>query len=261
MFAARNMMFAGVSLDPAAAAYIAAVEQADTQALEPLVRKAYDDFFRGIRADGILAKMGVMRLPGARTLTGHLINAVNPATSYSSFVFSSGDYNRVTGLLGNGTDKYLDCNRSNNADPQDDQSMWAYQTAIGTSASIRNIIGAGVTAAGTTRISHGTTVANLLTRNRSATQTTTAGYNVAGFIGMSRSGSSGYQLRGNNAEITISVASDGVSSLNNFEYCRNGSDGFSDHRASASGIGASISLSAMQTRIENLVAAIAAAIT
>jgi hypothetical protein len=34
-------------------AYIAAVETADGQALEPAIRTAYDQFIRGCKADGI----------------------------------------------------------------------------------------------------------------------------------------------------------------------------------------------------------------
>lgn len=99
------------NLDPDAAAYIAAVEQADNQALEAGVKAAIDAFVRGCKADGIWnAIKASCILAGARTLLGALVPL--KGTAPTSFNFVAGDYDRKTGLVGNGTNKYLDSNRN-----------------------------------------------------------------------------------------------------------------------------------------------------
>ena len=97
----------GTGLDADAAAYIAAVEVADGQALEAGVRWNIDQFVRGCKADGIwTAIKASCILSGARTLSGALVPLVGTAPTNNNFV--SGDYNRKTGLIGSiGTNKNL----------------------------------------------------------------------------------------------------------------------------------------------------------
>jgi hypothetical protein len=98
-----------VVTDPDANAYILAVEAADGQTLETAVRAAINDFVVGCKADGIWAAIKASCiLAGARTLEGALVPLVGAAPTNVSFV--SGDYNRKTGLVGNGSTKYLDSN-------------------------------------------------------------------------------------------------------------------------------------------------------
>jgi hypothetical protein len=106
------------TFDADAAAYLRAVEAADGQALETPVKRAVDDFFRGCKADGIWdAIKASCILCGARTLAGALV----PLGWYGTDQhFVDADYNRETGLVGNGSSKYLDSGRENDADPQDD---------------------------------------------------------------------------------------------------------------------------------------------
>ena len=92
--------------DPDALAYIAAVETADGQALEDGVKSAYDKFFKGLKQDGIFSAIKASCiLAGARTLSGALVPLVGSAPT--NFNFVSADYNRVTGLKGNGSSKRL----------------------------------------------------------------------------------------------------------------------------------------------------------
>lgn len=92
--------------DPDALAYIAAVENADGQALEGGVKSAYDQFFKGLKQDGIWSAIQASCiLAGARTLSGALVPLVGSAPTNNNFV--SGDYNRTTGLIGNGSTKRL----------------------------------------------------------------------------------------------------------------------------------------------------------
>jgi hypothetical protein len=70
----------GTGLDADAAAYIAAVEAADGQALEAGVRWNIDQFVRGCKADGIwTAIKASCILSGARTLSGALVPLVGSA--------------------------------------------------------------------------------------------------------------------------------------------------------------------------------------
>jgi hypothetical protein len=121
----------GLSLyDPDAAAYIAAVEAADGQALETGVRDAINAFVLGCKADGIWnAIKASCILAGARTLTGALVPLVGAAPT--NFNFVAGDYNRKTGLAGNGTTKHLNSNRNSNADPLNSSHLSIYQTQHG----------------------------------------------------------------------------------------------------------------------------------
>jgi hypothetical protein len=89
----------GTGLDVDAAAYIAAVEAADGATLEAGVKWNIDQFVRGCKADGIwTAIKACCILSGARTLAGALVPLVG--TAPTNVNFTSGDYNRSTGLKG-----------------------------------------------------------------------------------------------------------------------------------------------------------------
>ena len=87
-------------------AYIAAVESADAQTLEDAVKFAFEDFVVGCKSDGIWGAIKASCiLAGARTLSGALVPLTGTAPTNYNFV--SEDYNRVTGLKGNGSTKRL----------------------------------------------------------------------------------------------------------------------------------------------------------
>jgi hypothetical protein len=97
--------------EPEALTYIAAVEAADGQALEPAVKLAINAFIKGCKNDGIWpAIKASCILAGARTLTGALVPLVGTAPTNVSDLFVSGDYNRKTGLVGDGSTRYLNTN-------------------------------------------------------------------------------------------------------------------------------------------------------
>jgi hypothetical protein len=80
---------------------------------------------KGCKADGIWDAIKASAiLAGARTLDGALQPLVGSAPT--NFNFISGDYNRTTGLVGDGATKYLNSNRNNNADPQSDARLAFY---------------------------------------------------------------------------------------------------------------------------------------
>lgn len=93
-------------LDSDAATYISAVEAADGQALESTTKKAINDFVVGCKADGIwdAIETGCL-LIAAKTLDGCLVPLKGNAPTNIGFV--SSDYNRKTGLKGDGSSKRL----------------------------------------------------------------------------------------------------------------------------------------------------------
>jgi hypothetical protein len=127
---AKTWDLAGFDAD--AAAYIQRVEWADTTPLESATRTAINNFVVGCKADGTWSAIKASCiLAGARTLAGALMPLVGTAPTNNNFV--SGDYNRKTGLVGNGTSKYLNSNRAGNTDPQNSFHQSVFISTVGTS--------------------------------------------------------------------------------------------------------------------------------
>ena len=125
MRTATRMVVLGRKFDTDAQAYITAVETADGAALEGGVKTAINNFVVGCKADGIWSAIKASCiLAGARTLSGALVPLVGIAPT--NFNFVSGDYNRKTGLVGNGTNKHLNSNRSMQSDPVNNQHVSVY---------------------------------------------------------------------------------------------------------------------------------------
>jgi len=243
--------------DPAAAAYITAVETADGQALETAVKNAINSFVLGCKADGIWSSIKASCiLMGARTLAGALTPLVGSAPTNNG-PFVSGDYNRKTGLAGNGTSKYLDTTRNANADPQDNFHMALFLGEAIVTSSIS--MGAGAASTGSTMIQG----ANW--RNRSGTGDPLASTGTqSGFFGMSRASSSEFIGRNNGTSTTFSRASQTPHNGNILTHARNSGTNvaglFSAMRLSYYSIGESLNVAALDSRVSALSTAIAAAI-
>jgi len=251
----------GFQFDADASTYIEAVEAADTQALETGVRYAINDFVLGCKNDGIWnAIKASCILAGARTLAGALVPLVGTAPTNNNFV--SGDYNRGTGLVGNGSTKYLDSNRNNNADPQNDQHLSVYVTQAA-SVSPNAYIGAGSpTDSGATHFGTNTSTDVIFFRNRSDTALdhSTANSGTLGSIGMSRSSSSSYIARAGGLNNSFSQSSQTPYNSNVSVFWRTGGTGYTDGRLAFYSIGESLDLAALDTRVSDLITAIGAAI-
>ena len=240
-------------MDPDAAAYITAVETADGQALEEKVKIAIDNFVLGCKADGIWnAIKASCILAGARTLTGALVPLKGTAPTNYNFV--SGDYNRETGLIGNGSTKYLDSNRNNNADPQDNVHQSVYASSLPTSGI--SLIGAGVTEAGSTHI-NSTSARNRSSSSSGALSPTT------GFYGHTRNTSSAFTLRINSVDSTLNIASQASYSNAVTVFARSSDSGvtlYSNPRLAFYSIGESLDLARLDARVTDLINAIGVAI-
>lgn len=251
-------------------AYIASVEAADGQALEEGVKSAYTNFIVGCHNDGILSAIKASCiLAGARTITGALVPLVGNAPTPFSFV--SADYNRKLGLKGNGTTKRLLTNRIGSADPQNNRHMSVYRgEAITATQSGVNFMGSGTVASfGSNLINyHATGATNGYVFK--AAQASTGGIvannftGSAGFVGVSRSisTSANYRAPGNQSG-TLSVTS-GIQSTHGmgvFCLMHSGSPGsYTNNRLSFYSQGEFLNLAALDTRVSNLMTALAAAI-
>jgi hypothetical protein len=236
-------------VDPDAIIYINNVEKADGENLEYDTAKAIHDFVVGCKADGIWnAIKASCILAGARTLNGALVPLVG--TAPTNFNFASGDYNRKTGLVGNGSTKYLDTNRANASDPQDSSHNASYVTFSGSGA----IISAGLTTAANNIFDDGGTV---FVRNRSGSPQTVS-RPIIGFVGHSRSSSTSFSIRTNGATTSPNIASLAPTVANVVVFQRNNAL-FSSHRLAFYSIGESLDLALLDARVTDLINAFGAA--
>jgi hypothetical protein len=259
MRTATRMVVLGRKFDTDAQAYITAVETADGAALEGGVKTAINNFVVGCKADGIWSAIKASCiLAGARTLNGALVPLAG--TAPTNFNFVSGDYNRKTGLIGNGVDKYLDAERSSNADPQNSRHLSVYATEIETGRINPAFIG------GSQETFNGRSFmcANNTTfprsfqsslANRTATTTSLALNFSAGFVGISRSQSALYLARLNSTNSTISIASENLSTSATLVFARvSGTpDNHSAHRLAFYSIGESLNLALLDARVTTLI--------
>ena len=256
---AKLVLAKGYPNDPDVLAYIAAVQAADESAspgigaLEIGTVKAIDDFVTGCKSDGIWpAIKASCILAGARTLNGALIPLAGTAPTNNNFV--SGDYNRKIGLVGNGSTKYLNSNRNNNADPQNSQHIAYYSTNSPENSSA--VIGAGLADAGVTSI--------LLTGNLIVLRSrTNASSDFSGlptqFVGVSRSLSSSYTRRFSGASNVVSSTSQTPFNQNIIVFGRTTTN-LGTPRLAFYSIGESLDLALLDARVTDLINAFAAAI-
>lgn len=239
--------------DEDAGNYIQAVETADAQALEPATRQAINNFVLGCKADGIwTAIKASCILAGARTLAGALVPLVGTAPTNVGGLFVAGDYNRKTGLVGNGSTKYLNSNRNTNADPQDSYSCGVWISSAGTPAnSIQLFVGANSTLNGATSL--GMASSQLFTRNRSLGYYLFGASTATGFFGHSRNNSATYITRNGGADTPRTQASQAPANSETFVFAEAPAAYRSNARIAFYYIGESLNLALLDTRVTALI--------
>jgi hypothetical protein len=249
----------GFQFDTDASTYIEAVEVADAQALETATRYAINDFVIGCKQDGIWSAIKASCiLSGARTLAGALVPLVGTAPTNNNFV--SGDYTRKTGLVGNGSTKYLDSNRANNTDPQNNKHIAVYMAQLPTAGSAKDLLGINFVATGYTA----------LTWDDRATKGTQPWVNGAsypsgmvalsgvGFVGATRASSSSVVARINGTNPVSAVNSQTPDAGNIFVF--GGSGLRTNARLAFYSIGESLDLALLDARVTALITAFGVAI-
>jgi hypothetical protein len=249
------------NIDPDALSYIQAVEFVDAQELEIGVINAINSFVTGCKADGIWdAIKSSCILAGARTLTGALVPL--KGTAPTSFNFVSGDYNRKTGLIGNGTNKYLNSNRASNEDPQNNNhlSVLTSQISSGSPAGAPYYLGATSGSTGAKGLFRSLVGFNLTQHGvlPNSSVSFTAGSNTPpiGFIGYSRTGSSTFVFRVDSTNNNGSTTSQTPASDNVFVFSRNNGSGtaerYSNGRLQFYSIGEALDLALLEARLTTL---------
>jgi hypothetical protein len=242
-------------MDSDAAAYIAAVETADGQALQYPVKLAIDAFVVGCKADGIwTAIKAACFLRGPRTLAGAIVPLVGTAPTNANFV--SGDYSQFSGLIGNASNKYLS-SRASNADPQNNNHLAVW--VVTNSGAFQAFAGVNDTVAGQgdTLISSGLTT-NFPFRNRlsafdTPAQGTRSTSSSTGFLGMSRSSSTSFVSRVSGSNETITSTSTTPMSIQTHVFARRRNSGVIDlytgSRMAWYSIGESLNLALLDARL------------
>jgi hypothetical protein len=245
--------------DADAIAYVNAVEAADGQLLEFGVGKAINDFVVGCKLDGTWSAIKASCiLAGARTRLGALTPLVG--TAPQAFNFVDENYDRKTGLVGDGSTKYLDSNRAGNADPQDNTHNSFYLSSPPTGSVNQEILGNSTSTGGNImQTASNNTTYNV--RNRSGTGAATSVSVTAstGFIGVSRSASDSFLFRAKG--ITSSpIAQTSQTPLSTTLKVFRGATLYTNSRLAFYSIGESLNLAALDSRVTALITAFGVAI-
>lgn len=246
--------FAGFDAD--AVAYLQAVETADSQQLEPQVLSAFNSFFAGLKSDGLWTSISAMCVfAGARTLTGALVPIIGPAPSLNAFL--AADYNRKTGLKGNGSTKYLATNYSHQTDGQNNRHMSLWVTERVSTSTNEQFMGNGPSTGGT-----GSSLIGVRNDGNNDSRFTLVNDTVdnpsgrhLGFHGSSRSASSSYTRRVNGSDGTFSRTSQSPRSGDIFVFATNSSGSATAHttvRLYHYSAGPALSLATLESRIATL---------
>ena len=258
----------GAGYDTDAQAYITLVEAADSQSLGTGVKDAINAFVVGCKSDGIWdAIKAACIMAGARTLDGALVPLVGTAPQPYNFV--SGDYDRKLGIEGDGATKYLDSNRNNNADPQNDFHISLYRQSVGNTAIWMG--GGSGSDTGRSAISltlDGSTAFQgyyFRSRNPTANGSVSSyiGFderNSLGLIGHSRTSSTNVNYKYPNGSGSFSSTSQTPFDGNIGVFATGAGVAPTDARLSFYSIGESLDLALLDSRVSTLMTAIGAAI-
>jgi hypothetical protein len=163
--------------------------------------------------------------------------------------------------VGNGSTKYLNSNRNNNADPQNSQHLSVFISTQSTGASNGNFIAAGdFLTAGSSSLQTATSNTNMFARSRNSLGGSYTA-KVTGFFGKSRSTSASFDYRFSSTTGTTSSTSETPVNDNIFVFQRNAATPSpTNARLAFYSIGESLDLAQLDTRVTTLINAFAAAI-
>jgi hypothetical protein len=239
-------------VDPDAADYFARIVAAGST-ISAGNQAAVNAFVRGCKTDGIwTAIKASCLLAGPDSLAGALVPLAGAAPT--NFNFVAGDYSRTTGLLGDGSSKYLNLNRNNNADPQNSKHVTLWIGSIATTSPIPVYMG-GDGALGSTQILDASGFFYRL--NSSAAEA--AGVAMAtGFCGVNRASSTQTTNRSSGATRTSVAASASPTNEAQLLYRRNSMNlvSYANARISFYSIGESLDLALLDARLATYMSAL-----
>jgi hypothetical protein len=249
---------------PESTAYIEAVETADAAFLEEEVKAAIHAFVVGCKIDGIWpAIKASCILAGARTLNGALVPLVGAAPTNVSGLLVSGDYNRKSGIKGDGIGKSLSTGYIVPENKTNDSHVVIYETERSTTTD-GFLFGMGRVFGQSGNIgAQGPLTTNAVRVTLcSATSSSVSSYNtISGpiTIGAARNNSASHEyIVGTNSGTTTDNSSFNSSPIHVFS--RTSALGFSSPRVAFYSAGDYLSLSQLDLRLAALHTAFAAAI-
>jgi len=246
-----------LGIDQDAANYLAAVEIADGEALEQGLKLAVGAFVSGCKADGIwTAIKGCCVLAGARTLGGALVPLVGAAPTNVSSLFVAGDYDRQTGLKGNGTSKRLDTGVAGNVDPINSNHMSVFVSEANATG-FRQYVAAS-SGSNFRNLAYDASLGTYAFVNGASN--TSTGVANTGFVGNVRSGSGAQSLRAAGATTTSSISSTTAPTGNINLFSLSTGSNYGDGRIAFYSFGESLNIASLDARVTTLISAIGAAI-
>jgi hypothetical protein len=238
-------------VDPDAADYFARIVAAGSSISEPN-KVAVNAFVAGCKVDGIWAAIKAScLLAGPDDLTGALVPLVGAAPTNNG-PFVSGDHNRTTGLVGNGSTKYLNSNRNNNADPQDSRHLCVWRTTSESRDATRNTIGTSGSGGSSSLL---TTATARFFRSSDLSSGVSDTTTVTGLWGVSRSGATAKAGRYAGVSSLFSDASTTPLDQLVHVFARNGVN-HSNARLSFYSIGESLDLALLDARLATYMSAL-----
>jgi hypothetical protein len=246
--------------------YIRRVEAADGAGLETGIKIAYNNFVRGCKKDGTWDSIKASCImAGARTLAGALTPVVGPAPTNVNFV--GGDYDRVIGLLGNGSNKYLNTNYRGNEQTGIDRHNAFYLSTPATTGCFVSVGDCGGPYSGYDFVDLNGSI-----RTASMAGPWFAGERISyifpgfGFIGTSRSSSSAYVVRINSSSATVTYSTSATpQSLNYLVFSRRFEGAQPNYsvssRMSYYSVGKSINLALLDNRVSTFMSEISATLS
>lgn len=176
--------------DSDAIAYLAKLEAVEGS-LENSVAKAFEELILGHKEDGDWDKINlILPMIATKTVLGSLVTI--KGNNVIPYNVTSSNYNRRKGILGNGTNLYIDLNYPSNTDPQDN----FFRSAYVSENLAQNITAGIVLASGFSTNGTQIYVYNTLNRSRakgSAASSYSNEASKAGFYGINRNNATNYQ--------------------------------------------------------------------
>jgi len=238
--------------DTDAQAYISAVETEDGQGLEDGVKNAINSFVLGCKADGIwTAIQESCILAGARTLTGALIPLKGSAPTNNG-PFVTDDYNRTTGLVGNGSSKFLSTAKLINTLTGSNSHAAVSWTTLGNAVFYGNTAESRFDVAGANaRHFYGGGGGGSMP----------AVISVPGLVGTNRSdGGTTFAVRINKTNLTTTHGLNPFGAVQPLGIFRGGSGQYSTSRLTFYSMGTSINLALLDSRVTDMIDAFVASI-
>ena len=250
----------GAVSDSDAEAYVKAVEAADGLEIEQAVAAAINSFVVGCKTDGIWGAIKASCiLAGARTLSGALVPLVGPAPTSANFV--SGDFDRKNGLKGNGSTKRINSNYFIPTSNQNNAHASCFASLI--TGAAKFLLGDAETTGSSslTNISVWFAASQSFSRLNCPAQTTTALAPTSGTFAVSRSAGPSFNFRRNGGtQIVSGNSAPPLQVAMSFFSRTNSPTSFFDGRISFYSVGENLDPAMLDTRVSNLMTALAAAI-